>query len=61
MIGLDIEMPTCCDACPLSDHTRDYTGYCLLTNTWSTEHKVKRLDNCPLVDLANYHDCTAIK
>jgi hypothetical protein len=59
MIGLDIEMPKCCDECPLSDHTGELDGYCLLTNTWSTQHKAERLDKCPLVDLADYHDCTA--
>lgn len=57
MIGLDIEMPKCCDECPLSDHTGKLDGYCLLTHTWSTQHKVERLGKCPLVDLSGYDYC----
>ena len=59
MVGLDIEIPKCCDECPLSDHTVGLKGYCLLTNTWSTQHNVERLGKCPLIDLTDYHDCTA--
>lgn len=49
MIGLPIEMPENCEACPCCD---DYYKCGATGNLFEFDEWTKRADDCPLVDLS---------
>ena len=56
MIILNIDMPKCCDECPISVKLVDnddfkITGACPITHTWGSNHDKTRYNNCPLSEL----------
>ena len=53
MIKIKMEMPKCCDACPMLDDEGDYPR-CRVTNTsmgYNFDKLNKRMDDCPLKDI----------
>ena len=50
MVLLDIEMPKCCNDCPLSDDSGDYPFCWALQQNrgYRFDQKTKRFPNCPL-------------
>ena len=53
MIILNIDMPKCCDECPISVElvSGEVIGACPITHTWGTNHDKERYENCPLSEL----------
>ena len=53
MIAIDMEMPTCCDDCPMLDDRWDYPE-CLITKEvrgYTFPVREKRMPDCPLSPL----------
>ena len=53
MISIDMNMPKCCDDCPIFDDSGDYP-YCRVlheTRGYTFETLVKRFPNCPLKNM----------